>query len=657
MKSRNDGMDCDVSTFVTSRKNETLGSSTIHYVRLSNQLGMSQPRDSTSPRYSVLAAFFIGSVIVLHSLTHHLSNPAPVNIITWDVYGYYAYLPAAITYGDVHTYGFAEAHHQQYNISQTLFQIAEVNEQFRAPIYTIGMAIIWLPGYLVASLIAWLVPAYANDGLSPPFQWAVIMTNWVFMGLGLYYLRKTLLHITTDAVTAVTLVIVFLATNYYHYAVFEPGMSHTYLLSLYAVLLYYTIRWHQQPKVFATIAIGVSIAMLCLARPSEAISLFIPLLFGVISWSTLRSKLALIVVHWRQVVVLAITGISIVLIQVLYWKWSADVWFYNGYEAEHHFDWLSPHLREGLFSYRKGWLLYTPVMVLSIIGLFRLFVEDKKDKISEWRASVWVFFLLNLYIVFSWHIWWYASSFGSRALVQSYAVMAIPIAAVLAWSFRRKWSTVLVCSFALACFGLNHFQDWQYRNRILAFDNMTRSFYWNAWGSITFDVNAFYLLDNDERLANRDEFVAEPLLTYNALTDTSTVLTKVEIDGRMAVQQTPAQEYAGTQRYAIKSEEEANTLKGMWIEVNAKAQMSSTLFDNYKCAKLVFSSSGQEASSLWRGVNMQRYRSANEWFDVKYQLRLPDSLEKGAVLTLTSWNTSPDTIFIHEMEASVLVPK
>ena len=98
-------------------------------------------------------------------------------------------------------------------------------------------------------------------------------------------------------------------------------------------------------------------------------------------------------------------------------------WLIYSYEDQG-FSWLRPHLYEGLFSYKSGWLTYSPLMVFSLIGFYALY----RYKPSIFAACL-IFSLLFIYITFAWDEWTYGGALGQRAMVQAYAVLAFPLAA------------------------------------------------------------------------------------------------------------------------------------------------------------------------------------------------------------------------------------
>lgn len=117
-------------------------------------------------------------VIVLTSLIYYQNQP--IEVISWDVYGYYSYLPGIFIYEDVPNYGFVASHFSKYNVSANLYQLAEIQEGVFAPIYTMGMAILWLPFFFIAHIITQLTGIYPADGMSFYYQLAIVTACWFY---------------------------------------------------------------------------------------------------------------------------------------------------------------------------------------------------------------------------------------------------------------------------------------------------------------------------------------------------------------------------------------------------------------------------------------------------------------------------------------------
>ena len=245
-----------------------------------------------------------------------------------------------------------------------------------------------------------------------------------------FFLRGALLRVFPDHVAALVLLAVTLGTNYYlHVTSGGAGaMSHNFLFTAYAAILYFTLRWHAEQRWLDALGIGLSCGITILARPTEIVCLFIPLLWGVQSLPTLGAKFSLLLSRWPHFLTV---GLSIALLgglQLAYWKYVSGHWIVDSYGGNpgEGLDLDRPHILKVLFSFRKGWLVYTPIMILAVLGLVTLY---RKQRGYFWPVTL--YFLVNLYIVSCWSTWYYAQSFSQRALIPSYAILALPFGFLL----------------------------------------------------------------------------------------------------------------------------------------------------------------------------------------------------------------------------------
>ncbi len=63
--------------------------------------------------------------------------------------------------------------------------------------------------------------------------------------------------------------------------------------------------------------------------------------------------------------------------QLLYWKLVSGNWLFYSYGNEG-FDFLHPHIFDGLFCFKNGWLSYTPIMLFGLIGIVLMHKKKKK---------------------------------------------------------------------------------------------------------------------------------------------------------------------------------------------------------------------------------------------------------------------------------------
>jgi len=169
-------------------------------------------------------------------------------------------------------------------------------------------------------------------------------------------------------------------------------------------------------------------------------------------------------------------SVVVLLPQLAYWKYSTGSWIYYSYQDESFF-FARPRIIDGLISYRKGLLVYAPMLALAFAGMLLL-----PRRLREWSWAVAMFTAVDLYVVLCWWCWWYGGSFGLRALVEAYAIWAIPMAAMLEWLLSRGQVVTAVTLNTIALLiCLNFFQAAQYWRGIIHWDSMTRDAYWSVF--------------------------------------------------------------------------------------------------------------------------------------------------------------------------------
>ena len=394
----------------------------------------------------------------------------PGKIINWDVTSYYSYLPATFIYGDL-TLEFLkkypekkfEEHHQFF------YQIAPNGN--RVCKFTMGMAILYSPFFFLAHGCAHLFN-YTADGFSLPYEFFLNLSCLFYLSIGLLYLRKTLLLYYSDVISSFVLISIMLGTNLYYYSTTEPAMSHAYSFSLVAVFMYQFITWHCHPQLKRAVMLGVLFGLIVLVRPVNCIIILFPIFYDVFSKKSFLQKIDQYILLWKDLVTMAVSFIITVSPQLIYWKYMTGHFLFYSYQDEK-FYFNHPHFIEGLFSFRNGWLIYTPIMIFAFIGFVILY----KRKRQLFFASS-IFTLINIFIAYCWWTWWYGGSFGSRPMIDTYALMAIPLAAFFEYLFERSKSIIIsITSLVVLLISLNLFQTYQKSIGIIHWDSMTKEAY------------------------------------------------------------------------------------------------------------------------------------------------------------------------------------
>ncbi|MCS7037240.1 MAG: hypothetical protein RMJ33_03715 [Saprospiraceae bacterium] len=414
-------------------------------------------------------------------------------MLSWDVSGYYFYLPAVFIYRDIKQLSFRNAIHQKYRPSDGPYQAFLHPSGNYVLKYSCGLAVQYLPFFGVAHALAQAL-GYEADGFSYPYQVAIGMGSLLVALLGLWVLRRNLLHYFSDAATAVTLVLLILGTNYLDYAAITGAMTHNYLFTLYALLIAATISYYAQPLQWKAIVVGGLLGLMTLTRPTEILAAILPLIWGVANRAGLAKRWLFWKNHWHHLLPAMLAAALVLSIQVAYWKFVTGEWWVYSYQDQA-FDWLRPHLFNGLISYRKGWLIYTPMMVFALIGFWHLW---KRHRDLFW--AIGLFFALFLYVTFAWSIWWYGGSLGQRAMVQSYAVLAFPLTAFAQQVLSVRHTAFRAIFWALCAFFV-YYNLWlthqAHRGGLLEPEFMTRAYFWRIFLRWQAPVDAKKLLDTD----------------------------------------------------------------------------------------------------------------------------------------------------------------
>ncbi len=393
------------------------------------------------------------------------------DIINHDVISYWAYLPAAFIYHDL-SFEFASDLPEDFE-GRIWTHSAENGNQVQK--MTLGNSLLWTPFFLVAHGYAH-VSEYKADGYTLPYSIAIFIAGLFYLAIGLIFLKKILKIYFNDLTIALVLILLVFGTNLLHYAVIEPGMSHVYSFCLFSMYLFVTIRWSTNRSWSNSLKLGLLTGLIILVRPSNIVVVLIPLLWGVTGIKSFKAKLRISFKNRYRIISAALIALLVFGLQIIYWKSVTGSLFYYSYRDEGFF-FLHPHIIDGLFSYRNGWLIYTPVMIFALLGLWYL-----KKQIPVSFVPLIVFLIINIYLVFSWWCWWYGGSFGARTMIESYAFLSLPLAAFIKTISEKRR---IIRGVWFIIFGtlvwVNLFQMRQYRTSLLHWDSMSKKAYWGIF--------------------------------------------------------------------------------------------------------------------------------------------------------------------------------
>lgn len=383
--------------------------------------------------YSLAVIVVVALVYFMQICVPHEFNQ-PDRVIQWDVRSYYSYLPGIFVEHDIQFSSWdTNLRYQHY------YYPVWIRDNKYLIKTSCGVAMLYFPFFICAHALA-MPLGYAPNGFSAPYTFALLLSGAFYVICGLLIIRKWLLRRFSDKVTAATILIISLTTPLYWYAAVESPMPHSYSFFLFAVFIYLTELWYENPTWKYSILGGITFGLITLIRPSNALIIIVFFLYGISRWNDVPQHFRLYGINYTKVMVMLAMVFLVWVPQFIYWKFITGHFMFYSYRDEGFF-WNDPKIYEVLFGFRKGLFIYSPVLIFAVVGMIWVW---KKHREFFWATIV--FCIFNVYVIASWWCWWYGGSFGMRSLVDSFPILVLPLAAFLTWvaECSRRWRISLM---------------------------------------------------------------------------------------------------------------------------------------------------------------------------------------------------------------------
>jgi len=582
-------------------------------------------------------------------------KPQTEATLSWDVMGYYLYLPSAFIYKDLKQLSFKDKILETYRPTSDFYQAFLHEGGNYVMKYPIGMAILYSPFFGLAHLAATIFD-YPTDGFSLPYQIGISWGSMFVAFLGLWMMRRLLRPYFSEMAVGLSLLLLVFATNYLNYTAIDGSMSHNWVFTIVALLIWQTIKWYQQPTFWNSLAIGLCIGLAALSRPTDILIALIPVFWALERINGLKDRFQLWKKNWMYLLFIICVVGFIGSLQLFYWKYASGDWLVYSYQDQG-FSWLTPHVKDVLISYRKGWLVYTPIMLLALMGFVTLY---KRHRYLFWGTVA--YFSFHFYITAAWDIWWYGGAFGQRALIQAYPVLLFPLAALLDSSMdsdrmtfshpiTRTLAKWLLPIFALFCIWLNCFQTYQAHTSGFEVDAMTKSYYWRIFGNSN-------PTDLDKKLLDtREDFQGERQnikVVYKTDFEEANVgkgySTEQALSGKQALVSNPQNEHTPSISIPI------TPMPKKWIRVQAQFYTPQKEWDIWRMTQLIVLFKKEERVVKKRMIRVQRQIGENNWQPNWTDMRIPT--KDFDTVAISFWNAGSDkTLFIDDLVVEVYEAK
>jgi hypothetical protein len=579
------------------------------------------------------------SVILLFS-TRDTKIPHDKMIIA-DGLGYYSYLPATFIYHDFSFNFFNPIYPKYYppGFNPPTKNFINEFDGIKLNKYFPGVSILALPFFLMAHVLSYLF-GYSADGYSPIYQYFMGLSAIFYCFLGLRFLKKILAKFNfNSAVQTFVIAALFFGTNLFYQTIYYPSASHVYSFFLIAGLCYYLILLFDNNETDKSKHVYYSlifIAFITITRPQNVLILLLLPFFGATFPKTTSILKQLFSSYKIWIVVLLC--IFIVSIVPLLWYIQTGELFLNPYQGEHYY-FNKPHFFEALFSFRKGWLLYTPLMILCLLGIAQL------KNISK-SINVLLFFIILIYINSSWWSWTYGpTSFSQRALVDFYIIPGILLAhfiqnfALNFYTFFIKIIIVLICI-------LNIVQTHQFRKGIIPGDFSSSENYFNNFFQLK--SIAYFPIPKEMIVQKQTELFYFD--TADAINDVSHFTTSEFYSEKKSTFTCAANNYSALEKIQIPAFLPQNDYS--IIRASAFVKSKSAIG---KCTLVLdFVKNGKSES--YNGFEIKNFVHSKRWEKVEFGLNLPTGIRPVQdSLVVYFWdNEANDTAFIDNLKVEFI---
>jgi hypothetical protein len=408
------------------------------------------------------------ALLLLFLLSLPLVNP----IVHGDGVGYYAYARAPLIQ---HNLRFEEDwRHANLNFSESrtlpngqLLPTEFTVTGYVSNLFSVGPAILWAPFLLAAHGFALLANALGAhipaNGFSFPYLLAMALGTAIYGFLGLlfsYFLARKYIE---DRWAFLATVGIWWASSLPVYMYFNPAWSHAHSAFTVAFFLWYWDRTRVSRSTFQWILLGFLAGLMIDVYFPNGVFLFLPLIEStLLYWTSWKEKppralgrllLQNAIFSFAAIFVFLPTLVTRTII-------FGGPFRFGAYMALP-WDWTAPNWRSVLFSSEHGLFSWTPILALSILGLF--FAPRPARSLTLYLAGAAAAFY---YVISSYPYWHGMASFGNRFFISLTPIFVFGLALLLQRacqtirSPRRAFAAAALPVFLLVLWNLGFIFQW-----------------------------------------------------------------------------------------------------------------------------------------------------------------------------------------------------
>jgi hypothetical protein len=287
--------------------------------------------------------------------------------------------------------------------------------------YAVGPAILWSPAYIMLNNVI------GGNGYELPYQLIIGLESLFYVFTGFILLNRMLTKLFGSRNSFWAISLLALATNIFFYGALDPVNSHG--LSFFAATVFLTFLFEKQTNF---LALGVSLGLLGLIRSQD-------ILYGILIIPLIKNF------RLNNFIKLFLGFFITVIPQLLAWQILYRTILISPYIiGGEYFTLTHPHVLEVLFSPQNGLILWTPAVLVGIIGL----IIGKNSRIQTFRLVFLLLVLAEIFVVSTWVIWWQGASYSGRMFVSILPVVAFGMANLFS-KFKEVRFNQLIINWAI----------------------------------------------------------------------------------------------------------------------------------------------------------------------------------------------------------------
>lgn len=309
--------------------------------------------------------------------------------------------------------------------------------------WLIGTSLFWIPSFL----IVWVINLIFNLHLSifhPLFEVGCGISGTILILSGLFFIEKYIKTFVDKSTSSWVIISLYFSTQLFYYAGLEPALSHQVAFFLVSFFLYISKRKKGTlPVMLSSLIFG----LLMITRMGDGVVLFPFIMHQFYIWFKKRkiTKFLLFILFF----LLGITP-QLFLQKAMYGSFTTNPYLHG---SKGSFSILTPlSFWNQLFSFRGGFLLWSPLFIFAFVGLYLMLAKKKFKLISIFSLAGIMIFII---VISSWQNI-VPAGFGNRFFISSIPLYAIGLAyyfsrhkdhMVLLFCISGLWNIMLLILF------------------------------------------------------------------------------------------------------------------------------------------------------------------------------------------------------------------